>query len=77
MNKLKNGIRNPEPPTVDVRINCVFCAKTFKVKKIPMEGLHNWRRGELIQNALPTLNSTDRESLISQICPECQDEVFK
>jgi len=32
--------------------------------------------GELAQNAFPYLSATEREQLISHICPKCQDSIF-
>jgi endogenous inhibitor of DNA gyrase (YacG/DUF329 family) len=32
--------------------------------------------GVLAQDAFPTLSATDRETMISGMCPECQDEIF-
>lgn len=33
-------------------------------------------KGQLIQEALPDLNKTEREFLKSAMCPECQEEIF-
>ena len=30
----------------------------------------------LIQDVFPNLSATDRETLISGMCPECQEEIF-
>lgn len=62
---------------MNVEIECRRCKKTQILKGIPMEGLQRWMNGELIQNALPKLNPWQRELLISQICPECWEEIFK
>lgn len=62
---------------MNVEIECRRCKKTHILKGIPMEGLQRCMNGELIQNALPELNPWQRELLISQICPECWEEIFK
>jgi hypothetical protein len=36
----------------------------------------NWQGGELIQNAMPDLTPTEREQLISHLCPACQVKIF-
>ena len=61
---------------ISIKLVCNFCSKTFIVKDIPLKGYSNWRQGTLIQNAMPEVDLTTRESLISGLCPICQDEVF-
>lgn len=58
-----------------VEIQCPFCGKVYEVE-VNGEGYAAWVNGELIQNALYDLNPTDRESLISDLCPECQVKIF-
>lgn len=38
--------------------------------------IQRWQAGELAQNALPDLLPTEREQLISGLCPECQADIF-
>lgn len=54
---------------------CPFCGKTHDVE-VPFDGYLAWQSGELIQNAMPKLSATEREQLISGICPKCQDSIF-
>ena len=35
-----------------------------------------WKAGKLIQRAFPNLNSSQRETLITGICPECWSKIF-
>ena len=58
-----------------VEIVCPFCGHKHYVFCSEI-GYENWLNGELIQRALPELTPTEREQLISQICPSCQEEVF-
>jgi hypothetical protein len=44
---------------------------------IQAQELFNWQNGQLIQNAMPNLDSTDREFLISGICGKCFDKMFE
>ena len=54
---------------------CPFCGKKHVVV-VEEEGFRKWQEGELIQKALPSLSATEREQLISDICPECQANIF-
>lgn len=65
-----------ETATTTVHIICPFCRKKHCVKNIPVRGFDRWRNGELIQRALPNLTLTQREQLVSNLCPDCQVKVF-
>ena len=54
---------------------CPFCGKEHSVE-VSESAFYEWESGELIQNAMPFLSSTEREQLISHICPECQVKFF-
>ena len=60
---------------ITVDIQCPFCGKLHSVE---VEESHylDWKDGELAQNAMPELSPTEREQLISGMCPTCQKEVF-
>jgi len=53
-----------------IPVTCRSCRKRFYVHANKAD-VHAWLQGELIQNALPYLNSSQRELLISKTCPEC------
>lgn len=59
----------------DVDLTCPFCGADHAVE-VSLAGYIEWERGELIQKAMPDLTPTEREQLISHICPKCQAEVF-
>ena len=59
----------------NVVMTCTFCRK-FHLVEVDLEQLEAWQNGELIQNAMPDLTLTEREQLISGLCPKCQAEVF-
>ena len=61
---------------MDVVRNCICCNKQHVIR-VNQEGYKAWRRGELIQNALPNVSPEDREMLISGICPVCWDKMFE
>lgn len=37
----------------------------------------SWQNGELIQTVFPELSLADRELMISHICPDCWNIIFK
>lgn len=54
---------------------CPFCGTPHSVV-VPSKGYHAWQDGELIQRAMPQLSPTEREQLISGMCPKCQKKIF-
>ena len=55
---------------------CPFCGDTHFVE-VPLEELEAYEAGALAQNAFRSLSATEREQIISHICPECQKMVFE
>lgn len=60
---------------MEVLLICPFCGDEHFVT-VEMEDYLAWQEGELAQNAFPYLSATEREQLISHICPECQEKIF-
>ena len=60
---------------IDVSIICSFCGEDHAVG-VNLAQYEAWQNGELIQNAMPDLTPTEREQLISGLCPKCQAEIF-
>ena len=60
---------------IDVAMTCTFCRK-FHLVEVDLEQFEAWQNGELIQNAMPDLTFTEREQLISGLCPKCQAKIF-
>ena len=60
---------------IDVEIICPFCGANHAVE-VNLAQYEAWQNGELIQNAMPDLTPTEREQLISSLCPKCQAEIF-
>lgn len=60
---------------ITLYIQCPFCGSVTELH-VPFDGYMAWESGELIQNALPELSPTEREVLISNLCPDCQKDVF-
>ena len=78
-NSLNSAIIIIEREVIIIRTNvvmtCTFCGK-FHLVEVDLEQFEAWQNGELIQNAMPDLTSTEREQLISGLCPKCQAKMF-
>ena len=58
-----------------VALTCPFCGADHEVE-VNLVAYYKGMGGELIQRAMPDLTPTEREQLISHICPKCQDSIF-
>lgn len=58
-----------------VELQCPLCGEKHSVT-VNTEAYMDWLNGDFIQRAMPELSSTEREQLISQVCPTCQDKIF-
>ena len=54
---------------------CPFCGKWHEVE-VAEEQYAEYCGGELAQVAFPQLTPTEREQIISHLCPQCQSKVF-
>ena len=54
---------------------CPFCGKKTEIQ-IEEAQYFNWLSGAMVQDAFPTLSATDREVLLTGMCPKCQDSIF-
>ena len=54
---------------------CPKCNKPSYVD-IPKDAYEKWQFGLLIQDAWPEGSTTERETLISGLCKDCQEGVF-
>ena len=76
---LKSAIITIEGEVMIMRINisiiCPFCGADHAVE-VNLAQYEAWQNGELIQNAMPDLTPTEREQLISGLCPKCQAKMF-
>lgn len=55
--------------------SCVFCNKEWAVE-VNQADLERYEAGVLAQDAFPYLTTTERECIISGICPTCQKNIF-
>lgn len=60
---------------MELMFDCPFCGSVHAVV-VEMADYVAFCSGELAQNAFPYLSATEREQLISHLCPDCQKEVF-
>ena len=60
---------------INIEIICPFCGAEHSVE-VDLAQFEAWQNGELIQRAMPDLTPTEREQLISRMCPKCHAEVF-
>ena len=61
--------------SIIVTIECPMCGKEHSVE-VSEHAFNEWQSGALIQNVMPTLSATEREQLITRICPACQDLMY-
>ena len=59
-----------------IKDKCVFCNHVWEVTVKAEDADRYFDEGELVQNAFPYLTATERECLISGMCPACQDKIF-
>lgn len=57
------------------KLDCYYCGKKHFIN-VDEEKYNRWKNGELIQNCMPELSPTEREQLISNLCPCCQKIFF-
>lgn len=61
--------------SVVVSMVCPFCGNEHTVE-VSEYAFYQWEDGASIQTVMPTLSATEREQLISHICPSCQVSIF-
>ena len=61
---------------VTIEVECKCCKHPHRVI-VDMTAYRRWMNGELIQKAMPDVSPENRELLISGICNECFNEIFK
>lgn len=60
---------------IKTELVCPFCGKTHTVSPLIQE-IEAYNNGALAQDAFVSLTPTEREQIISHICPDCQKEIF-
>lgn len=67
--------REENKMTIILTMNCPFCGKEHEVT-VTEEQYIMYCAGALAQEAFPNLNATQREQIISHLCPDCQEKFF-
>ena len=60
----------------DIMRVCPFCGQVHDVF-VNLVDYFDWEDGVLAQRAFPYLTPTEREQIISSICPDCQKDIFE
>ena len=62
---------------MDIRLEmrCPFCGGEHSVE-VRERDFNAYNGGELAQRAFPYLSATQREQVISHICPKCPEGIF-
>jgi hypothetical protein len=63
------------PEVCIIRSVCPCCGELNHIHALQSE-FDAWEAGARVQDAFPTMSATDRESLISGLCPDCQAIFF-
>lgn len=61
---------------VTISIQCPMCGRENIVKMTLEQYNRWWDNNEYVQNIFPEKSSSEREVLISGICPTCWDKLF-
>lgn len=60
---------------MEIMMVCPFCGREHSVK-VEVEQFLAYQQGALAQVAFPNLSASEREQIISGMCPTCQKDIF-
>lgn len=60
---------------VIIEVECPKCGQYHSVR-VSEADFYDWQNGKMALLAFPYLSATEREQLISHLCPECQEKIF-
>ena len=60
---------------ISLEMVCPFCGQVHSVDVFETSYVM-YMAGELAQNAFPYLSATEREQIISHMCPDCQKDIW-
>lgn len=60
---------------INLEMVCPFCGQVHSVDVFETSYVM-YMAGAQVQDVFPYLSATQREQLISHICPECQKDIF-
>jgi hypothetical protein len=74
---MNTHIKRTEKMVISVSTKCPCCGQYTKVY-VDKVDYQDFKEGEkFAQDAFPYLSSGERETLISGICPDCWNKIFK
>lgn len=62
---------------IDLTIECINCKKDIKYVALKYQDYVSWVNGQPIQQCMPYLTPGERETLVSNLCETCFDEITK
>lgn len=66
-----------KPMDLKIVLRCLICEDTFIIDA-NTEDFNKWREGKTnIQDCFPYMSPSNKELLLSGICEDCWDEMFK
>ena len=60
---------------ITIATSCPFC-HDISLIEVNEDDFNRWEEGEHTQDVFPYLSASDRERLITGICPECWERMF-
>ncbi len=66
---------NGEAEVAHITFTCPFCGKETELV-VDKDKFEKWDKGELVQRAFPNLSAEQRELFITEMCYECQENIF-
>ena len=75
MNHFRQHIKTYKVSRDKVEIPCRGCDTTVTLK-VGMADLKAWGAGGLIQDIFPDMSLTDRDTLVTGYCSECQKKIY-
>lgn len=62
-------------PMISLEVECEYCGDIHIVSVNEFD-FNDWKSGSLIQDAMPYLNESQKQLLISQMCDECWNRMY-
>ena len=63
------------PDIMDLSLQCPCCGATHTIR-VSTKNFEEYKNGALARVAFPTLSPTEREQIISGLCPDCRKSIF-
>ena len=70
-----SSVKGFQGDVLEVEIVCPFCGAIHSIV-VNEDDFNYFQNDVLVQDAFPYLTATEREELISGMCPDCQRKIF-